>query len=84
MNTEPLVYSSDYGDYYLPIEHFPTFEDALDEVLDFSGFEEEDLTYDGIETVALHTHSMTYDDECTSEDPEEPCLGWFKCHVFGY
>lgn len=79
---DPVVYSSDYGDYYLPVEHFPTYELALDEVMDYTGAEEDELSYDGVQSTALHTHSMTYDDECTSDDPEDPCLGWFKCHAF--
>lgn len=78
---QPLVYRGDM-EYYLPVEHFETYESALDEVLDFTGAEDDEIHYDGIDSIPLHFHAIDDWDECPNEDPEEPCLGYVKCHVF--
>jgi hypothetical protein len=89
-NVKPIIYRSEYGDYYAPIEHY-TFEQALEELCDDNGWTDEEgkAAYSGIEPIPLHSHSM-YDDEiydCPNYDEQigdepDPCIGYVKCHVF--
>ena len=86
----PIIYRSEWGDYYAPVEHF-TFEQALEEICDENGWEDEEgrASYEGVMAIGLHTHSMDGDEiyECPNYDEEvgdepSPCIGYIDCHVF--
>lgn len=86
----PLMYRSEWGDYYLPVEHY-TLEQAVEEICDDLDLDEDEAMerYDGIQAIGLHTHSMDGDEiyECPNYDEEvgdepEPCIGYVKCHVW--
>ena len=90
MSTQPLMYQSQWGDYYFPVEHY-TLDQAIEEMCDNYGWDEDEARsrYDGIQAIGLHTHSM--DDyeilECPNYDEEigdepEPCIGYVDCHVW--
>jgi hypothetical protein len=90
MTVQPLVYRSEWGDYYLPVEHF-TFSEAIDEMCDDQGWEPDEAMerYDGVQAIGLHHHSMDGDEiyECPNYDDNigdepDPCLGYVKCHTW--
>lgn len=86
---QALIYRSEFGDYYLPVEHY-TKDEALEEVADWIGdLEDAQKMYVGIERIPLHKHSMDGDElyECPNYDDEVgdepgPCIGYVDCHVF--
>lgn len=87
----PIIYRSEWGDYYAPVEHY-TLEQAIEEVADWVGEDEETVRasmYEGVRAIPLHKHSLDGDEiyECPNYDDEVgnepgPCLGYIDCHVF--
>ena len=89
-DVKPLLYRSEWGDYYAPVEHY-TLEQAKEEIQDETDWTDEEVSdaYGGILAIPLHNHSMdsyevyecpNYDDEVGDEP--DPCIGYVDCHVF--
>lgn len=86
----PIIYRSEWGDYYAPVEHY-TFEQALEEVCNETGWSDEEgnAAYSGQLAIPLHSHSIVDDEiyECPNYDDgvgdePGPCIGNIDCHVF--
>lgn len=86
----PLLYGSEFGDFYAPVEHY-TFAQAIEELCDDMGWDESESAtrYSGIMPIPLHEHSLDGDEiyECPNYNDEvgdepEPCIGYVDCHVF--